>query len=244
MSGLFKMRSRLIVFIFSFLILSSCQNDAKEKYLIAISETLDRELAWIVKCIDERNLYSHHLYDYNGKPNRMSILIEKSDSSYVNFKSVFTQSRDESNSEVDIIKSIEKKTKILSLAINTFSRLNEIGDTLENLRSFEFHRGSEFEIVTIPEKVILTKGDSFKAKLIGATKPGYAPSFAYKTFVNENLIPSDENGVAQFIIPGDSIKKMEPGNYVWQAKVWVDMGYRDSLFTSQQTFTIIPERCD
>lgn len=232
-------------FIFSILIaLSSCKNEAKERYLSALDKTLDREIDWLINEIDNMHINDNYLFEFNGRPPRMKDLINDSDSLYFLFKKVRYRYKVEIKNESDIFNILKNKNELINYTRETYHNLKEIGDILQEIRGFKFAYYKDYEIITVPEKFYVANGDSFKAKIFAVDKPENAPHFAYKAYVDGNQISTDKNGVAEFKLSGDSTEKMVPGEYILNSKVWVDFGINDSVFTLQSKYKILPSRCD
>lgn len=244
MNLLLKPKRLIFLTFLASLLFSTCNNGAKERYLSAMNETLDREIVWIIEQIENKYSITSHIYTNNGSPLRMKEFYEKSDSIFNSFKSMNAQFNEDYNNRGNILEILEIKSRTLQKAETTYFRLNELYDSLLYYRGFELKHVGEYEIVSDPKQVIVAKGDSFKAQVMIAFKPSRAPSFAYKAYADGKLINTDKNGVAEYIISGDSTSKMKPGEYFWNAKVWVDFGNDDYEFTLKQSYKIIPKKCD
>jgi hypothetical protein len=223
---------------------SSCRNEKKEKYLLAVEKTLDRETEWF--CGQKSNIVGRveSIYINTGRPVKIKEYYNSVKKHNEDFNRTEDSLRVLYHNDSNIETKINCKRQILEKAISLYTDLQKIDDKVEYLKAKNFDRFGYYFIGSNPEKLILDKNEKFKAKLFYS----YYPTERVKDFVvmevDNRLIKGGENGFYEYTISGDSTMKMKPGNYVLNGKLIWNRIDKDSIIRFTTNHKVIPPVCE
>jgi hypothetical protein len=227
-----------LVFLMAF-VCSSCRNEKKEQYLIAVEKALDREVVWLQEKIMNTSNKTQAAYFAAGKPEIYKPLIDSLDI-------IMTKNHDLielkiNENKISTFESIDKKNQLLAQFIDVEKELKKISEQVRGL-DFSRYKGRKHVVVDL-EKNILKPGESLKGEINIVNMPKEYPKDTYQTYLNDELVDAID-GKVNILIPGDSTLNYKSGLYTWTGGINTNYWGRDSLFTISKSFKIKSSLCE
>jgi hypothetical protein len=227
-----------LVFLMAF-VCSSCRNEKKEQYLIAVEKALDREVVWLQEKIMSTSEKTQIVYSINGENEKFKHLIDSLDIIMTKNHELMKLRLDEDS--ISTFERIDKKNKLLAQFIVVEKESRKIYDRVHGLE-YQRYSGRKHVVVDL-EKNILKPGESLKGEInIINTPYGYSEN-VYHTYLNEKLVDAID-GKINILISGDSTLNYKPGLYTWNGGIVANYRGRDSLFTISKSFKIKSSLCE
>jgi hypothetical protein len=227
-----------LVFLLAFAC-SSCRNEKKEQYLIAVEKALDREVVWLQEKIMSTSEKTQIVYSINGENEKLKHLIDSLDIIMTKNHELMKLRLDEDS--ISTFERIDNKNKLLPQFIDIEKQLQKIVEQVYGL-DFSRYKGRKHVVVDL-EKNILKPGESLKGEINIVSIPKEYPENAYQTYLNEELVDAID-GKINILISGDSTLNYKPGLYTWNGGINTNYWGRDSLFTISKSFKIKSSLCE
>jgi hypothetical protein len=231
----------LLFFVLSITLLGSCKNEKKELSFSEIKKTLVKEFDWISGNIEKEYKQIEQYYIKEYKPQKITPLFTQSQDIYNQFKVV--QSTMNKTPGTSLIYQIKTKSQSIDSAYNYYIELKQISEEIKKIEGIRDYYSSNYKVISVPEKVILSPNEPLKAKLMFCETNNFNPNVYFKSFVNKTEIPLI-NYKAEHIISGDSTKNMKPGKYEWNGEIVLSLNKKDSIFSFKESFYITPPICE
>lgn len=231
----------LLFFVLSITLLWSCKDEKKELYFSEIKKTLAKEFDWISKSIEDEYQQIDGYYIKECKPQKIKKIVIQSQDIYNQFKVV--QGNISKNTETSLIYQIKTKSQSLDSAYNYYIELKQISEEIKKIEGVRTYYSSNYKVISVPEKVILSPNEPLKAKLMFFETNNFNPNVYLKAFANKTEVPLIKNK-AEYIISGDSTKNMKPGKYEWNGEIVLSLNKKDSIFSFKESFYITPPICE
>lgn len=227
-----------LVFLLAFAC-SSCRNEKKEQYLIAVEKALDREIIWMRGKIVSKVSMIQTIYIQEIEYEKSQYLI---DSLYLFMNKNQDLMKLKLNEDsISTFERIDKKNKLLAQFIVVEKEFQKIYDQVHGLE-YQGYKGRKHVVVDL-EKNILKSGESLKGEINIVNIPNGHSKNRYQTYLNDELVDAID-GKVNILIPGDSTLDYRSGLYTWNGGIVANYRGRDSLFAISKSFKIKSSLCE